>query len=347
MAGLAAIGAARALGAIVRAFDVRPAVKTEVESMGAEFLEVDYKESGEGEGGYAKVMSEGFLKAEMELFHRQAKEVDIIITTAQIPNKRAPLLIQGYMVDSMKSGSVVVDLAASSGGNCQYTFPDEAYTTPNGVTIIGYSDLASRMPGTASQLYSSNLCHLLDDMGRGEKFTVNLEDEVVRTMMVTQNGVNMWPAPKKAAPKSETKEAVVETKKVEEPSAFSKWWKAQPAIVHTCASWFWGFLFFATVAVLAPPAFKGLFMFFIISCALGYYVIWDVTPVLHTPLMSVTNAISGIVILSCFELVQGSLNEPHSFGAVLAWFGIFFSAVNVIGGFAVTDRMLLMYKKDD
>src|SRR3954471_3868597 len=200
VAGLAAIGAARSLGAIVRAFDTRSEVREQIQSMGAEFLEVHIKEEGAGSGGYAKTMSPEFIAAEMALFAQQAKEVDIIISTALVPGKAAPVLITEEMVSSMRQGSVIVDLAAEAGGNCAVTRPGEV-VTEHGVTVIGYVDLPSRLAPTASQLYGSNLTHLLADMGGAKTFHIDLEDEVVRGAIVLKEGELLWPPPRREAPK--------------------------------------------------------------------------------------------------------------------------------------------------
>lgn len=197
VAGLAAIGAANSLGAIVRAFDTRPEVKEQVQSMGAEFLELDFKEEAGSGDGYAKVMSEAFIKAEMALFAAQAKEVDIIVTTALIPGKPAPKLITREMVDSMKSGSVVVDLASQNGGNCEYTVPGEVVTTANGVKIIGYTDLPGRLPTQSSQLYGTNLVNLLKLLCKEKdgNIVIDFDDVVVRGVTVVREGEITWPAP--------------------------------------------------------------------------------------------------------------------------------------------------------
>ena len=337
VAGLAAIGTAKGLGAIVRAFDTRPVVKEQVESMGAEFLELNFEEEGTGQGGYAKVMSEEFIKAEMALFAEQAKEVDIIITTALIPGKKAPLLITREMVESMKDGSVVVDMAAEQGGNCEVTKPDEAYPY-QGVTIIGYTDLPSRMASQSSQLYGTNLCHLLKDMGGSNEYHVDLEDEVVRGALVLHEGQVTWPPPKpatpppapaKPAPQAEAVAAAVEPEKPKSQLGSYLW----PALAA---------LALIGVGIGAPTSFLSHFTVFVLACFVGWQVIWNVVPALHTPLMSVTNAISGIIILGGMLQISGPLNSPTT---ILGAIAILVGTINVAGGFLVTQRMLQMFRK--
>ncbi|MGF1489425.1 MAG: Re/Si-specific NAD(P)(+) transhydrogenase subunit alpha [Prochloraceae cyanobacterium] len=334
VAGLAAIGTAKSLGAIVRAFDVRPAVKEQVESLGAEFLLLEFDEEGTGEGGYAKIMSKEFIDAEMALFARQAKEVDIIITTALIPGKKAPLLITKETAESMKKGSVIVDLAAEQGGNCEVTKPNEIYTH-NGVTVIGLTDLPSRMAAQSSQLYGTNLCHLLKDMGGGENYQVDLEDEVVRGALVLHEGKVTWPPPKvdrpapaQTAPKTEAKTEAKEEKK---SGSLRSW------ILIFCA----GLALFG-VGMGAPESFLSHLTVFVLSCFIGWQAIWNVAPALHTPLMSVTNAISGIIIIGGMLQVSGAtFSAPTILGAV----AILFATINIAGGFVVTQRMLNMFRK--
>ncbi len=335
VAGLAAIGAARSLGAVVRAFDTRPAVKEQVQSLGAEFLELEFAEDGTGSGGYAKTMSKEFIAAEMALFAQQAKDVDIIITTALIPGKKAPLLITQEMVDNMKPGSVVVDLAAEQGGNCEVTRPNEIYQH-NGVTIIGLTDLPSRMAAQSSQLYGTNLCHLLKDMGGAEDYKVNLEDEVIRGALVLKEGEVTWPPPQKPAP--------VNTQKAPTTPA------PQPAKVaedKKPSKMVWVWLGLAGLTLLgiglgAPASFLSHFMVFVLSCFVGWQVIWNVTPALHTPLMSVTNAISGIVILGGMLQISGSLTSATT---ILGAMAIVVATINIAGGFLVSQRMLNMFQK--
>ena len=349
VAGLAAIGAARGLGAIVRAFDTRAAVKEQVESMGAEFLELDYEEDGEGAGGYAKVMSKAFIEAEMALFLEQAKDVDIIITTALIPGKPAPKLILESHVRAMKPGSVIVDLAAERGGNCEVTKPGEAYEY-EGVTIIGYTDLPSRLASTASQLYGTNIAHLLDDMGKAEGYKVDLEDEVVRGALVTHDGKVTWPPPKppEPSPQAVKKPAVAQTDSPPVPAPAPKKKKksghghggdAEPA------NPIW--LLVAGAALLgiglgAPESFLSHFTVFVLAIFVGWQVIWNVAPALHTPLMSVTNAISGIIIIGGMLQVSGTEIDAT---VILGAAAILVATINIAGGFLVTQRMLQMFRK--
>ena len=335
VAGLAAIGAAKSMGAIVRAFDTRPEVKEQVESMDAEFLMLDFdEEDGSGEGGYAKVMSEEFIKAEMALFAEQAKDVDIIITTALIPGKPAPKLITAEMVESMKDGSVIVDLAAEQGGNCELTVPNEVVTR-NGVTIIGYTDLPSRLAAQSSQLYATNLRHLLTDMtpDKDGQLVVDMEDEVIRGATVAKGGETTWPppAPKlSAAPKQAAPEPPPAPPEPEEPSVFG------PIIAMAV-----GGLALLGLGAVAPESFMNHFTVFVLACFVGYMVIWNVTPALHTPLMSVTNAISSIVVI-------GALLQISSANELIMWIAagtVLITAVNIAGGFAVTRRMLDMFRK--
>ncbi|MCU0536937.1 MAG: Re/Si-specific NAD(P)(+) transhydrogenase subunit alpha [Hydrococcus sp. Prado102] len=334
VAGLAAIGTAKGLGAIVRAFDTRLEVKEQVESMGAEFLELDFKEDGSGAGGYAKVMSKEFIEAEMALFAEQAKEVDIIITTALIPGKPAPRLITEEMVATMKDGSVVVDMAAEQGGNCEVTKPNEVYRY-KGVTIVGLTDLPSRMASQSSQLYGTNIWHLLKDMGGAEDYKVNFEDEVVRGALVLHEGKITWPPPKIHPPSPQAK-----------PTTQAK---TTPAIVKETPKKGSGLLWMVIaglallgMGIAAPPSFLSHFTVFILACFVGWQVIWSVTPALHTPLMSVTNAISGIIIIGGMLQISGPLNSPTT---ILGAIAILVGTINVSGGFLVTQRMLKMFKK--
>ncbi|ACK69840.1 NAD(P) transhydrogenase, alpha subunit [Gloeothece citriformis PCC 7424] len=334
VAGLAAVGAAKGLGAIVRAFDTRPVVKEQVESMGAEFLELDFAEDGSGQGGYAKVMSEEFIKAEMALFAQQAKEVDIIITTALIPGKPAPRLITEEMVSTMKEGSVIVDLAAEQGGNCEVTKPNQIYVY-KGVTIVGLTDLPSRMANQASQLYGNNLWHLLKDMGGAQKYQVNLEDEVIRGALVLHEGQVTWPPPKPSQP----------TPQPHPPTPAKK----PPVIIEDShknrASWLGligAILALLGIGIVAPASFLSHFTVFVLACFVGWQVIWSVTPALHTPLMSVTNAISGIIIIGGMLQISGPINSPTT---ILGAIAILVGTINISGGFLVTQRMLKMFRK--
>ena len=334
VAGLAAIGTAAGLGAVVRAFDTRPEVKEQVESMGAEFLELDFKEEGSGVGGYAKVMSPEFIKAEMELFARQAMEVDIIITTALIPGKPAPELITEGMVESMKDGSVIVDLAAEQGGNCKLTEKNKV-VIKHGVSIIGYTDLPSRLPTQASQLYATNLRHLLSDMcpEKNGIANIDMEDEAIRGATVIKEGEITWPPPPpklSVAPKTEPAKAPAMPVKEQPRSKFSM---IVPFLL--------GGLALFGLGLSAPPAFMAHFTVFVLACFVGYMVIWNVTPALHTPLMSVTNAISSIIIIGA--LLQISSGERWIM--IMAGTAILITSINIAGGFAVTRRMLEMFRK--
>ncbi len=337
VAGLAAIGAARSLGAIVRAFDTRPVVKEQVESMGGDFLELEFEEDGSGEGGYAKVMSKEFIDAEMKLFAEQAEEVDIIITTALIPGKKAPTLITREMVELMKEGSVVVDLAAEQGGNCEVTKPNEVYKY-KGVSIVGLTDLPSRMANQSSQLYGTNLWHLLSDMGGSEGFAVNWEDEVVRGALVAQNGEVTWELPKPAAPSiHSSKTPKLSTSKKPEPKTATGFQNLGSLVLVIL-----GVLALTGIGVFAPSNFLSHFTVFVLACFVGWQVIWNVTPALHTPLMSVTNAISGIIIVGgMLQISDGSMSATKILGAI----AILIGTINIAGGFLVTQRMLKMFQK--
>lgn len=334
VAGLSAIGAAGSLGAIVRAFDTRPEVKEQVESMDAEFLQVHLREEGAGTGGYAREMSKEFIEAEMALFQAQAEDVDIIITTALIPGKPAPRLITAAMVESMKPGSIIVDLAAEQGGNCELTEAGEA-VVKHGVTIIGYTDLASRLASQSSQLYATNLQHLLTELTpekNGQPF-VNMEDEVIRGVTVVKDGEITWPPPPpriSAAPPPAPKPAP------QAPPSEPRRRPWVPLVLVAAAA-----LLILGVGSVAPPAFMNHFTVFILAIFVGYQVVWAVTPALHTPLFSVTNAISGIIILGA--LLQIGSGAPLV--AVLAGIAVLIASINVVGGFLVTQRMLRMFRK--
>jgi NAD(P) transhydrogenase subunit alpha len=346
VAGLSAVAAAKGLGAIVRAFDTRPVVKDQVESLGGEFLEVKFEEDGTGTGGYAKVMSKEFIEAEMALFREQAKEVDIVITTALIPGKKAPILWKDDMLQLMKPGSVVVDLAAEQGGNCEGTVADQV-TVKHHVKLIGFTDLTSRLPTTASQLYAQNLVHLLKDMGGGENYNVDMEDEVVRGALITHQGAVTWPPPKpKAPPVQESKpEPEPEIKKEETASKAQK--KSGGGL-----SWLFGLalagvwlgLHFTSAGEQSPATkdFLQHLTVFVLACFVGWQVVWSVTAALHTPLMSVTNAISGIIVVG--GLLQASGEMTHA-ATLLGLAAIFFATINIAGGFLVTKRMLAMFHK--
>jgi NAD(P) transhydrogenase subunit alpha len=341
VAGLSAIGTARSLGAIVRAFDPRSACGDQVQSMGAEFLDVNVTEEGEGTGGYAKEMSDAFLKAEMALFAAQAMEVDVIITTALIPGKPAPKLITAGMVESMKPGSVIVDLAAEQGGNCAMTDPGKVVTY-KGVTIIGYTDLPSRMGTMASQLYGSTIVALLDEMKKDGDLTVDLENQVVRGALVVHEGKLMWPPPPLPTPPP-----------APEPGVPSHSASSKIAGAHghggketeTSGSLLWLILAGAAlfgIGLVAPSSTLGHFTVFILACFVGYQVVWSVKPALHTPLMSVTNAISGIILIGGMLQLSGSAFSATS---ILGAIAILLASINIAGGFLVTKRMLAMFHR--
>ena len=356
VAGLAAIGTAVGLGAIVRANDTRAEVADQVKSMGGEFVKVDYEEEGSGGGGYAKVMSEGFQAAQRDMYAKQAREVDIIITTALIPGKPAPRLITADMVKSMKPGSVIVDMAAEQGGNCELTEPGQA-VVKHGVTIIGYTDLASRLAKQSSTLYGTNLFRVVEEMCKAKDgtLTVDFDDEAIRGLTVIKEGAITWPppAPKPAAaPPVAAKPA--ETKAPEKksgghghgaPSAPDPWSKTA-VVFGAVAVLFW------LIGAGAPAAFLSHFTVFVLACFVGYMVVWNVTAALHTPLMSVTNAISSIIVLGALVQIApplagdaASAARPVGWILGLAVASIVLVTINMFGGFAVTRRMLDMFRK--
>ena len=340
VAGLAAIGAAKSLGAIVRAFDTRPVVKEQVESLGAEFLELTFEEDGTGQGGYAKTMSPEFIAAEMELFARQAEEVDIIITTALIPGKKAPLLITQETAELMKPGSVIVDMAAEQGGNCAVTKPGEVYVH-NGITIVGITDFPSRMASQASQLYGTNLCHLLSDMGGSDDYKIDFEDEAVRGALITHAGEVTWPAPKPEQPPQPAATPSEAIAPAADPSGPAK--SSASPVLQGLLKWVGiaaAASLFLTIGLTAPASFLSHFTVFILACFVGWQVIWNVSPSLHTPLMSVTNAISGIIIIGGLLQLKG-LSATSVLGAI----AILVGTINISGGFLVTQRMLKMFRK--
>jgi H+-translocating NAD(P) transhydrogenase subunit alpha len=335
VAGLSAIGAARSMGAIVRAFDTRPEVKEQVESLDAEFLMLEFAEDGSGEGGYAKTMSAEFIRKEMELFAKQAMEVDIVITTALIPGKPAPELWTPAMVETMREGSVIVDLAAEMGGNCKLTEKDKV-VVKHGVTLVGYTDLPSRLAAQASQLYATNLRHLLTDLtpDKDGKPVIDMEDEVVRGCTVIKEGIVTWPPPTPrlyAVPQQKAATASAVT-----PAQDASRSALPPLIAALIAA-----VLLAALGAVAPPDFMAHLTVFVLACFVGYMVIWNVSPSLHTPLMSVTNAISSIVVIGA--LLQISAPEPLRYW--VAAFAVLITSVNIFGGFAVTRRMLAMFRK--
>jgi NAD(P) transhydrogenase subunit alpha len=352
VAGLAAIGTAAGLGAIVRANDTRAEVADQVVSLGGEFVKVDFEEEGSGGGGYAKVMSEGFQQAQREMYAKQAKEVDIIITTALIPGKPAPRLITAEMVQSMKPGSVIVDMAAERGGNCELTEPGKA-VVKHGVTIVGYTDLNSRLAKQSSTLYATNLFRLTEELCKAQKekgdgtIDVNMEDDAIRGLTVIKDGEVTWPPPAlkpAAAPPAKPAAAPAAAKKghghgaASEPMAGNK----LAVMFGIAAALFW------FVGANAPAAFLAHFTVFVLACFVGYMVVWNVTPALHTPLMSVTNAISSIIAIGALVQIAPPLAgglPPDQWIRWLAVGGIALTAVNMFGGFAVTQRMLDMFRK--
>ena len=349
VAGLAAIGTAASLGAIVRANDTRAEVADQVVSLGGEFVKVDYVEEGSGGGGYAKVMSEGFQQAQRAMYAKQAKEVDIIITTALIPGKPAPKLITAEMVQSMKPGSVIVDMAGEQGGNCELTVPGEAVVR-HGVTIVGYTDLASRLSKQSSTLYASNLFRLTEELCKTKDgvINVNMEDEAIRGLTVINQGNITWPppAPKVAptpAPAAAAKPAVMPAAKKGHGAASEPMPGNKLAIMFgVAAALFW------LIGASAPPEFLSHFTVFVLACFVGYMVVWNVKPALHTPLMSVTNAISSIIAIGALVQISpiaGALERPNSLITWVAAAGIVLTAINMFGGFAVTQRMLAMFRK--
>jgi proton-translocating NAD(P)+ transhydrogenase subunit alpha len=350
VAGLAAIGTAAGLGAIVRANDTRPEVADQVKSMGGEFVPVDYQEEGSGVGGYAKVMSDGFLKAQAAVFAKQAKEVDIIITTALIPGRPAPKLITAEMVRSMRPGSVIVDLAAEQGGNCELTVPHEV-TVRHGVTIIGYSDLPSRLARQSSTLYATNLFRLAEELCKSKNgvVDVNMDDEVIRGTTVVKDGAITWPPPAprlSAAPPAAAKPAaaVPVAKKGHGEAGTPASAKATAILFAAAAALFW------FIGANAPAAFLNHFTVFVLACFVGYMVVWNVTPALHTPLMSVTNAISSIIAIGALvqvaaPLAEGAGDRPELWILGLSVAALSLTSINMFGGFAVTRRMLQMFRK--
>ena len=348
VAGLAAIGTAVGLGAIVRANDTRAEVADQVTSLGGEFVKVDFAEEGSGGGGYARVMSEGFQKAQREMYAKQAKEVDVIITTALIPGKPAPRLITADMVKSMAPGSVIVDMAAEQGGNCELTEPGKAVVR-HGVTIVGYTDLASRLAKQASTLYATNLYRLAEELCKAKDgvIHVNMEDDAMRGLTVVKDGAITWPPPplKPAAPPPARPTAAAPAPKAHGHGAASGPMAARATAILFVA----GALLLWAIGAYAPPAFLAHFTVFVLACFVGYMVIWNVTPALHTPLMSVTNAISSIIAIGALVQIAppfaGAAERPAAWIVGLALVSLALVSVNMLGGFAVTQRMLQMFRK--
>jgi NAD(P) transhydrogenase subunit alpha len=349
VAGLAAIGTAAGLGAIVRANDTRAEVADQVKSLGGEFVKVEYEEEGGGGGGYAKVMSEGFQKAQREMYAKQAKEVDIIITTALIPGKPAPKLITAEMVRSMKPGSVIVDMAAEQGGNCELTEPGQS-VVKHGVTIVGFTDLASRLATQSSTLYASNLFRLTEELCKTKDgvINVNMEDDAIRGLTVVKDGAVTWPAPAPKLPAAPAASAAKPVAAVAKPKG-GHGQSSEPASIRSTAIVFGvGALVFWLIGSSAPKEFMSHFTVFVLACFVGYMVVWNVKPALHTPLMSVTNAISSIIAIGALVQISpiaGAVNRPDGVIQWLAAAAIVLTAINMFGGFAVTQRMLAMFRK--
>ena len=350
VAGLAAIGTAANLGAIVRANDTRAEVADQVKSLGGEFVKVDYEEEGSGGGGYAKVMSEGFQNAQREMYAKQAREVDIIITTALIPGKPAPRLITAEMVQSMKPGSVIVDMAAEQGGNCELTEPGQV-TVKHGVTIIGYTDLVSRLARQSSSLYANNLLRLTEELCKTKDglINVNMEDDALRGLTVIKEGSITWPPPPPKLPAAPAAAKPAATAPVAKKS-HGHGGSSEPippnklaVIFGIAAALFW------IVGAHAPAAFIGHFTVFVLACFVGYMVVWNVKPALHTPLMSVTNAVSSIIAIGALVEIAPPLaigaSRPDEIIRWLAIVAIVLATINMFGGFAVTQRMLAMFRK--
>jgi NAD(P) transhydrogenase subunit alpha len=346
VAGLAAIGTATSLGAITYAFDVRPEVAEQIESMGAQFvfLEFEQAQDGAATGGYAAPSSPEFREKQLAKFRELAPEIDIVITTALIPGRPAPKLWTEDMVQAMKPGSVIVDLAAERGGNCDMTVPDEKIVTENGVTIIGYTDFPSRMAAQASMLYANNIRHMLTDLTPNKDRVIhhNMDDDVIRGVTVTHQGAITYPPPPPkvqaiaaAKPKEKPKELTPEEKRAQEAAAFKAQTRTQVGLLVA------GGLLIALVGAYAPASFMAHFIVFALACFVGFQVIWSVSHSLHTPLMAVTNAISGIVVLGALLQVGSS----HWLVVSLASVSFLIATINIVGGFLVTRRMLAMFQK--
>ena len=353
VAGLAAIGTAANLGAIVRANDTRAEVADQVVSLGGEFVKVDYEEEGSGGGGYAKVMSEGFQAAQREMYAKQAREVDIIITTALIPGKPAPRLITAEMVQSMRPGSVIVDMAAEQGGNCELTVPGQAVVR-HGVTIVGYTDLASRLAKQSSTLYATNLLRLTEELCKAKDGSVhvNFDDDAIRGLTVIKDGAVTWPAPPPKLPPAPPKPKADAAAPAAAKAKGHGHGSVEPMSGKTLGIVFAvGAVLFWFVGAYAPASFLQHFTVFVLACFVGYMVVWNVTPSLHTPLMSVTNAISSIIAIGALVQVAppldaaGAADRPNTLILVCAVVALVLTAINMFGGFAVTRRMLAMFRK--
>lgn len=351
VAGLAAIGTAANLGAIVRANDTRAEVADQVKSLGGEFVKVDYEEEGSGGGGYAKVMSEGFQAAQRAMYAQQAREVDIVITTALIPGKPAPRLITAEMVQSMRPGSVIVDMAAEQGGNCELTVPGQAVVR-HGVTIVGYTDLASRLAKQASTLYATNLLRLTEELCKTKdgQIHVNFDDDAIRGLTIIKDGAVTWPAPPPKLPPAPAAKPAGAAAAPKAPAhghgpGAPMSAKSLAIVFAVGAALFW------LVGAYAPASFLSHFTVFVLACFVGYMVVWNVTPSLHTPLMSVTNAISSIIAIGALVQIAppldaaGAAERPNALILGMAVVALVLTAINMFGGFAVTRRMLAMFRK--
>jgi len=351
VAGLSAIGTAANLGAIVRANDTRAEVADQVVSLGGEFVKVDYEEEGSGGGGYAKVMSEGFQQAQREMYAKQAREVDIIVTTALIPGKPAPKLITAEMVQSMKPGSVIVDMAAEQGGNCELTEPGQA-VVKHGVTIIGYTDLVSRLARQSSTLYANNLFRLTEELCKTKDgiINVNMEDDAIRGLTIIKEGSITWPPPPPKLAATPAKPAAAPVPVAKKVSGHGHGGSSEPMpankmaiMLAVAAALFW------LIGASAPTAFLGHFTVFVLACFVGYMVVWNVKPALHTPLMSVTNAVSSIIAIGALVQIapplSAGISRPDEVIRWLAIGSIVLATINMFGGFAVTQRMLEMFRK--
>ena len=344
VAGLSAIGTAQSLGAIVRAFDVRPEVAEQIESMGAEFLMLEFEEDSSGDGGYAKPASPEFIEKEMQLFREQAPEVDIVITTALIPGRPAPKLWPAEMVSLMKPGSVVVDLAAEQGGNCDLTQKGKVIESDNGIKIVGYTDFPSRMAAQSSTLYATNIRHMLDDLTpeKDGVINVNMEDDVIRGATVVHAGeITFPPPPPKVQAIGKQTQSPPTLELTPEETAAAELAKEREIGLKHAGMLILGGLFMLVIGAYAPSSFMQHFIVFVLACFVGFQVIWNVSHSLHTPLMAVTNAISGIIIIGA--LLQ--MGSPDGLVVILASISVLIATINIVGGFMVTRRMLAMFQK--
>ncbi len=336
VAGLAAIAAAQGLGAVVKAFDTRPVVREQVESLGAQFIEFKFEESGEGAGGYAKQMSDAYLAAEQALIAKHAQASDIIISTALIPGKPAPVLITSGAVTAMAQGSVIVDMAAEQGGNCPLTERDKV-VEKSGVTLIGLTDLPSRMARQSSELYATTVLNLLKEMYAAEKgLAIDLKDEIQRGAIVLKDGELLWPPPAPAAPPAAAPKSATAARRGARGRGPGRKRARSANLVAGLAA-----ILLGAAAIFGPPEFIQHLTVFLLACVVGWHVIWNVTPALHTPLMSVTNAISGIIVIGGMLALYGGGAGALALGGA----AVLLAAINVAGGFLVTQRMLRMFRK--